>query len=104
MILKKNPTLKDLQEYIAAKARERGFEHETAEQLMLLMLEECGELAKAVRQRQGYKSDVHAHTPELGHEITDVFIYLLHLCNYYNIDLEEAFRRKEDINNNRKWV
>lgn len=39
----------------------------------------------------------------LKHEIADVFIYLLSICNSYNINLLEAFKDKEKINLNRDW-
>lgn len=39
----------------------------------------------------------------LKHEIADVFIYLLAICNLYNIDLLEAFKEKETINLDRIW-
>jgi len=32
-----------------------------------------------------------------------VFIYLLDICNHFNIDLEKAFRDKEEINKKRIW-
>ena len=69
----------------------------------MLFLEECGEMAKAARKSQGIKTDKNSKEYNLGHEIADVFIYLLDLCNYYGIDLEKAFRDKEEINKRRSW-
>ncbi len=37
------------------------------------------------------------------YEIADAFIYLLAICNSYNIDLLEAFKGKERINLDRIW-
>ena len=34
----------------------------------------------------------------LKHEIADVYIYLLAICNSYNINLLESFKDKEKIN------
>ena len=36
-------------------------------------------------------------------EFADVLSYLLDLANYFQIDLEKAFREKEQINQNRTW-
>jgi NTP pyrophosphatase (non-canonical NTP hydrolase) len=40
---------------------------------------------------------------DLGHEAADVFIYLLTICNHFGVDLETAFREKEEINKGRRW-
>ena len=52
LILKQNPTLADCQAYVAIMVHERGFEKETMPEIMMLLLEECGELAKALRKAQ----------------------------------------------------
>ncbi len=36
-------------------------------------------------------------------EIADVFIFTLAIANKCNIDLEQAFRDKEEINKKRSW-
>lgn len=101
--LKKNPTLKDFQKYIAQMVKNRGFDKETVPEIFMLFLEECGEMAKAARKTQNIKSDKNSKDYHLNHEIADVFIYLLDICNQYNIDLEQAFREKEEINKKRVW-
>ena len=45
----KPKTLTELQQYYQQKAEERGFDDETAQDTLLLMIEELGELARAVR-------------------------------------------------------
>lgn len=35
--------------------------------------------------------------------IADVFIYLLDICNHFDVNLEKAFRDKEEINKKRVW-
>lgn len=102
--LKENPTLKDYQEYIALMVKERGFDKETAAQLFMLLLEECGEMAKAARKSQGIRTDENSNKYNLGHEAADVLIYLLDICNHFDVDLEKAFREKEEINKKRKWT
>lgn len=101
--LKKDPTLGDLQRYVAAMVRERGFEKETIPELFMLFLEECGELAKAARKMHGMKRDKKSKEFDLGHEAADVLNYLLAICNTFDINLEAAFREKEEINKKRVW-
>lgn len=101
--LKPNPTLKDLQEYVAAAVKERGFDSDTVEQRFMLLMEETGEFAKAARKRAGIKFADDTQTKELAHEAADVLIVLLGLCNMLGIDLEQAFRDKERLNKQRTW-
>ncbi len=103
LTLKDNPTLKDFQVYIAAMVEERGFEKEKIADIFLLFLEECGELAKAVRKTQKIKSDPTSEQFHVDHEAADVFMYLLDICNHFGVDLEKAFREKEEINKKRTW-
>lgn len=103
LYLKENPTLGDFQKYVAEMIVERGFDKETVPELFMLLMEECGEFAKAARKTQNIKSDKNSEDFHLAEEAADVFIYLLDICNYLNIDLEEAFRKKEEKNKMRKW-
>ena len=101
--LKQNPTLKDFQNYIEEMVEERGFEKETLPEIFMLFSEECGEFAKAIRKTQNIKIDESSEKYSIENEAADVFIYLLDLCNKLNIDLEQAFRNKEKINEKRTW-
>jgi NTP pyrophosphatase (non-canonical NTP hydrolase) len=101
--LKKNPTLRDFQDYVAKLVKERGFDKETIPEIFMLFLEECGEMAKAARKTQNIKIDKKSKEFHLDHEIADVFIYLLDICNLFGVDLEKAFRDKEEINKKRSW-
>jgi len=101
--LKLNPTLRDLQSYVAQMVKERGFDKETVPEIFMLFLEECGEMAKAARKTQNIKSDKNSQKFHLEHEAADVFIYLLDICNHFDIDLEKAFRDKEKANKKRIW-
>lgn len=103
LFLKDNPSLKDFQQYVEDMVKERGFENETTSELFMLLLEECGELAKAVRKNTEVKIDHQSETFHIDHEAADVFMYLLEICNRFNIDLEKAFREKEELNKKRVW-
>ncbi|MCK4635998.1 MAG: pyrophosphohydrolase [Candidatus Moranbacteria bacterium] len=101
--LKENPNLQDFQRYVVDLKKERGFEKETISEIFMLLSEEIGEMAKAARKSSGMKVDENSNIPDLGLETADVFIYLLAVCNYFDIDLEKAFRDKEEINKKRVW-
>lgn len=101
--LKENPNLQDFQKYVEDLVKERGFEKENISEIFMLLMEEIGEMAKAARKSSGMKTDKNSRKPQLELEIADVFIYLLDICNYFNIDLEKAFRDKEEINKKRIW-
>ncbi len=103
LVLNENPTLTDFQAYIRAMVIERGFNSETAPEVFMLFLEECGEMAKAARKLQNIKTDKNSAVHNLEHEVADVFIYLLDICNHFDIDLEKAFREKEELNKQRTW-
>ncbi|MEK7659740.1 MAG: MazG nucleotide pyrophosphohydrolase domain-containing protein [Patescibacteria group bacterium] len=101
--LKENPTLKDIQEYVTALGIERGFDQNSVLKRCLLLGEEMGELFKAVRKKENMKVDHHSEFGSLDEELADVIIVLCSVVNYYRIDLEKAFREKEEINKKREW-
>lgn len=101
--LKPQPTIKDFQKYVADMVKERGFDKESVPVIFMLFLEECGEMAKAARKASNIKTDDNSEKFKLENEAADVFIYLLDICNNFNIDLEKAFRDKEEINKGREW-
>lgn len=99
-----SPTLKDLQKYLAAVCQERGWTKDSPAEKFLLFVEEVGELAKAMRKSAGlYEERAKQRDITLDEEFADVLSYLLDLANCSQIDLEAAFRAKEQINQNRMW-
>lgn len=90
--------MKDFQEYVIALEKERGFTGQTATQRALLLGEEIGELFKAMRKSDGLPVDANSRVHDVAEEMADVFIYLCSLANRYGIDLEQAFRDKEEKN------
>lgn len=103
LILRDKPILKDFQKYVADMVVERGFDKESITQIFMLFIEECGEMAKAIRKTENIHSDENSEKPKLENEIADVFMYLLDIANHFDIDLEKAFRDKEEINKKRIW-
>lgn len=102
--LKEDTSLREIQEYAKKMIIARGFEEDTLQDLLMLLTEEVGELAKEIRKIKKHKLDSQAEkTPNLGNEIADVFNYLLALCVAEDIDLLQAFKNKEAINLKREW-
>ena len=101
--LEENPTLNNLQNYVRNVGKERGWDKNTYLETFLLFIEETGEIAKAIRNYSGLYSKKATNKEELKGEFADVLHYFLELVNHFDIDLEDAFRQKEKINESRKW-
>jgi NTP pyrophosphatase (non-canonical NTP hydrolase) len=105
LVLKENPTIADYQAHVKAFCEQNGWNKTSATELFLLFVEEVGELAKAIRKEQNLFTEEakKAKKFDLEEEFADVFSYLLDLCNLFNVDLENAYRKKHEINEQRKW-
>lgn len=99
-----NSNLDEIQKYITKMMEANGFNN-TPLELFCYLTEEVGELAKEIRKMEkNMDMDVKKEYDScLKYEIADVFIYLLAICDSYNINLLEAFKEKEEINLNRSW-
>ncbi|MBI3924025.1 MAG: RS21-C6 protein [Armatimonadetes bacterium] len=98
-------TLPELQAYVAQACRERGWDRATDLECFLLFVEEVGELARAIRRRRNLfdEKGKARDEGELAEELADLLSYLLDLSNRLGVDLEEAFRAKEERNLGREW-
>lgn len=96
-------TLKELQAYYKEKCIERGFDKETAQDTLILMTEELGELARAIRKTSGIMSSDKTKSYPIEEELADLLMYLLAMSNILGLDLEEAFWKKEEENSKRTW-
>ncbi len=98
-------SLAELQAYVHHMVKKRGFDKETPKDVMLLMVEEVGELAKALRKYSGLKVDEKKSEKYtmVEEEIADVFIYLIDLANLLDASLFDVFLAKEKENEKRFW-
>jgi len=104
LYLKENPTLNDFQEYVQELEKERGFEKQDVIQKSLLLGEEIGELFKAIRKMEAISIDKkNSKITTVEEELADILIYTCSIANRYNIDIEKAFRDKEEVNKTRVW-
>lgn len=102
--LKAPPTLQDFQNYVLQMKQERGFNTTDKFYECCLLAEECGELISAIRKNSKKGSIGSGSTVgNVSEELADVFIYICSLANMHNIDLEQAFRDKEEKNKLRTW-
>lgn len=101
--MKSDMTLAEYQQLIRQLAEERGFMEETVSEVFGLLVEEVGEMAKAIRKSNGQKIGAHSKEHEVSDEAADVFVLLIDLCNRLDIDLAAAFAAKEKINQTRNW-
>ena len=102
--LPENPTLGVLQQYLTDVCAERGWTKDSPSEKFVLFVEEVGELAKAIRKSSGlYVEQAKPRDMSLEEEFADVLSYLLDLANCFQVDLEQAFRAKEQINQSRTW-
>jgi len=102
--LNTNPTLKEIQEYVIQLEEERGFAKQSVLQKCLMLGEEVGELFKAIRKQQNIKIDNNSKFGTIDEELADILIFVCSIANRYEIDLEKAFRDKEEINKTRVWI
>lgn len=99
-------TLSGLQNYFSEVLCMRGFGQENVEEKMLLLIEEVGELAKALRKEEGNLGIDYCRInnyDSVKSEIADVLIVLISICNLKKIDLFEAIYDKEKNNIERRW-
>lgn len=95
--------LNEIQLYVKKTLTQRGFDNETIEQKLMLLVEEVGELAKAIRKSSGVKIDKSKKQYNIESEIADCLIYLFDISNKLNINIEKAFWHKEEENKKRVW-
>ena len=104
--LSSKSSLNEIQSYIKSIMEIRGFNKEKSSDKILLLVEEVGELAKAIRKNErklGIDKTKEYNYSSIESEIADVFIVLLSICDILNIDLFKAFLGKEEENIKRTW-
>jgi NTP pyrophosphatase (non-canonical NTP hydrolase) len=93
-----SPSLTGFQSYYKRVASQRGYEKESAKDCLVLMVEEVGELARAVRRREKLVRYGAVDLSNEAQELADVFLYVVHMANILGMDLSSAVRGKERIN------
>lgn len=104
MTISDSDSLQQLQAYVWQMNKDRGFHTNTPEQKLLLLMEEVGELAKAIRKTIGLGFSETTKVTEVADELADVQIILLGLASLLDVDMLEAVKQKEEKNKTRTWV
>ena len=105
--LSNQSSINEIQSYIKEVMQIRGFNKEKSSDKILLLVEEVGELAKAIRKNEnnlGIDKTKEYNYSSVESEIADVFIVLLSICDILNIDLLKVFLNKEEENIKRIWL
>lgn len=99
-------SLNQIQLYFEKVFISRGFDKDSLENKTILLMEEIGELAKAIRKHigMGIDKDKVEHYSNIKEEIADVLIVLISIANRLDINISEALIAKEKINAERKWI
>lgn len=92
------PSVRAFQHYYKRVASQRGYEKENARDCLLLMVEEVGELARALRKRENLVRHGAFRAVDEASELADVFLYVIHMANILGLDLGAAVQDKEKIN------
>lgn len=104
--LNEQNSLRDVQKYVNKVNEIRGFNNQEVTKTMLLLTEEVGELAKAIRKNAtDIKIDINKqfNYDTIESEVVDVFYVLSCVCNKLNIDIFDCIKEKERKNINREW-
>ncbi len=94
-------TLPILQEIVAQMAASCGFADESPADLLLLLTEELGELARAVRRESGLAAAPDTASANVADELADCAILLLRMADAYGVDLGQAVLAKCEANERR---
>ena len=104
--LSNKSSINEIQSYIKKVMEVREFNKEKSSDKILLLVEEVGELDKAIRKNEsklGIDKTKEYNYSSVESEIADVFIVLLSICDILNIDLLKVFLDKEEENIKRIW-
>lgn len=103
MDIPNNDSLQKLQHYIWEMNKLRGFNTTDASKKLVMLMEEVGELAKAIRKDAGLKFTKTTTQTDVREELADVQIVLLGLASMMGVDMFEAVTEKESKNRTRTW-
>lgn len=90
-------TIRKMQKYLKEKyKRTKPEDIKNTQRYFLKLIEEIGELAEVIRKDLRMVDNNIKGTIE--EELSDVLYYVLMITNTYDIDLEDCFRMKEELN------
>ncbi len=90
-------TLEEMRRAVMERVKAKGWDDSTASELFMLMLEEAGELSKAVRKRRGMwteRADEPGAKKAVAEELGDLLLCVLLVAIWEDVDPTEAFAEK----------
>ena len=96
-------SMRAFQYYYRRAAIRRGYVGEGALECVLLMLEEVGELARAIRKERNIARHHGSQNSVASEELADVFLYVIHMANTLGVDLADVVRTK-DLRNEHRFL
>ena len=103
MNLPKDDSLKKLQAYVWQMNIDRKFNTEDPSKKLVMLMEEVGELSKAIRKIAGMKFTETTKMTDVREELGNVQIVLLGLASLLGVDMFGAVIEKEKKNRKRVW-
>jgi NTP pyrophosphatase (non-canonical NTP hydrolase) len=97
----KKGTIKEIQEYVREKTKERGFGDDPLAVKLLLLSEEVGELIHASRRHLGMNFRNKIKDTVIGEELSDILYMVFSIANKLGIDMEKELIKKENKNDKR---
>lgn len=88
-------TITDLQQWVADDWRQRSKHQPTVELQLLYIMEELGEVAEAIRKKDG-KKDRKQSELDLGSEMADLVISIMTLANHFEVNIDEEIKRFQE--------
>ena len=93
-------SLTDIQDLIQQQSVRLGFDNETTQQLILMAVEEIGELAAIERRRSGLIA-AHQRNKDFAGEIADLLIYTISIANNEKVCIQKSLLEKMSLNEKR---
>lgn len=78
----------EFQQWVRDKDDETQWSCLTTPQLLSHLMEEVGELARSINRILSYAEERQDHLVNLGHELMDVFWFLVKIANRFDLDLD----------------
>lgn len=88
-------TITDLQQWVADDWRQRSKHQPTVELQLLYIMEELGEVAEAIRKKDG-KKDRKQSELDLGSEMADLVISIMTLANHFEVNIDDEIKRFQE--------
>lgn len=104
--LAKDFTFENFQEYIHNIMNIRGFNNQNPQDKLMLLIEEIGELAKAIRKtnrKLGIDYERVNNYDTIESEVADTIIVLFSMCDLLNLNVKQCILNKERLNVKRTW-